>query len=378
MNGLREQAERREKELERLFRADDAIAHRMPLSLAQTANLEQIRAALGPRTTLLEYFQVGPQYVVAVVSRDHLRLETLGSLPEVAASIRMLQFQLSRLRTREAATADIDRLRLQAVQSRLEELYKLLVAPVIRWCHGDHLLVVPHGALHCLPFHALADESSYLIDRFAVSYAPSAGIYSVCQRRKGRSTGPALLMGVGNGRANPMSREIRAVAAVVQNPQVRLGRQATARVLREMGPASRLIHIATHGSFRRDNPLFSSVRLADSYLTVYDLFQMSLPVNLLTLSGCGTGLSVVAAGDELLGLIRGVLLAGAGSFLASLWNVDDRSTAQFMAAFYRNLQNCSDLTVALQRTMTEFRRSHPDPFYWAPFVLVGKSTFGGA
>lgn len=376
IHGLRQEAQRREKELERLFHADDAAAHRMPLHPARTVTLDQIRASLGPQTTLLEYFQVGSRYIAAVVTRDQLRLESLGAIPEVTASIRMLQFQLSRLRTREAEKAGSGHLRLEAVNSRLEELYRLLVAPVIRWCRGDHLLVVPHGALHCLPFHALADQSSHLIDRFAVSYAPSAGIYSVCQRRKGAPSGPALLMGVGNGRTN-MSREIRAVAAVVQEPDVRLGRQATARVLRELGPASRLIHIATHGSFRSDNPLFSSVRLADSYLTVYDLLQMNLPVNLLTLSGCGTGLSVVAAGDELLGLTRGVLLAGVRSFLASLWNVDDRSTAQFMAGFYGQLENCCDLTVALQRAMTEFRRRHPDPFYWAPFVLVGKPTFGG-
>ena len=376
INSLRQQAQRREKELERLFRADGGVTRRMPLNVARSVNLEQIRGALGPQTTLLEYFQVGSRYVAAVVSQDLLRLEELGSIAEVTASIRMLEFQLSRVRIKELERADVNHLLLETVQSRLQDLYRQLVAPVIRSLHGNHLVVVPHGALHCLPFHALAEGSSYLIDRFAVSYAPSAGIYSMCQRRKVRSTGPALLMGVNNCHPNRMSQEIRAVAAVVQDSEIRLGKHATAQVFRELGPTSRLIHIATHGSFRRDNPLFSSVRLSDSYLTVYDLYQMSLPVNLLTLSGCGTGLSVVAAGDELLGLIRGVLLAGAGSFLASLWNIDDRSTAQFMAAFYGYLEHSTDLTAALQKAMKEGRRRHPHPFYWAPFVLVGKATFG--
>jgi CHAT domain-containing protein len=120
--------------------------------------------------------------------------------------------------------------------------------------------------------------------------------------------------------------------------------------------------------------LFSSVRLADSYLTLYDLYQLNLPVGMLTLSGCGTGLGVVAAGDELLGLMRGVLLAGAQSLLATLWNVDDRSTARFMSLFYAHLQSRSAPAAALQHAMRELRQRQPHPFYWAPFVLVGKST----
>jgi CHAT domain-containing protein len=92
------------------------------------------------------------------------------------------------------------------------------------------------------------------------------------------------------------------------------------------------------------------------------------------LSGCGTGLSVVASGDELLGLMRGMLLAGAQSLLLTLWNVNDRSTARFMTYFYKNLGDGADAALALQKAMRELRERHPHPFYWAPFVLVGKPT----
>src|SRR5262245_51894233 len=180
-------------------------------------------------------------------------------------------------------------------------------------------------------------------------------------------------MGVSDRRTPWIRREIRAVADVVAQPDVRLGRDATVQALREFGPSSRLIHIATHGTFRRDNPLFSSVRLADSYLTMYDLYQMRLPVRLLTLSGCGTGLNVVTAGDELLGLMRGILLAGAESLLVTLWNVHDRSTARFMSSFYTHLRNNTDIAVALQKAIRELRQRHPHPFYWAPFALVGST-----
>jgi CHAT domain-containing protein len=110
---------------------------------------------------------------------------------------------------------------------------------------------------------------------------------------------------------------------------------------------------------------------------MHDLCQLELPVELFTLSGCGTGLSVVAAGDELLGLIRGLLYAGAESLLLSLWDVHDRTTAQFMSAFYKYLGKDGDKALALQAAMLEIRKERPHPYYWAPFVVVGKTRSSG-
>jgi CHAT domain-containing protein len=107
-----------------------------------------------------------------------------------------------------------------------------------------------------------------------------------------------------------MLHEAREVALAVENPTLLLGEAATHAAVNELAPDSSLVHIATHGLFRRDNPMFSSVRLADSYLSLYDLYRLPLQADLFALSGCGTGLSVVAAGDEIMGLARGLLYAG--------------------------------------------------------------------
>jgi CHAT domain-containing protein len=286
--------------------------------------------------------------------------------------MRMLEFQLSKVRVREFHQAEFEKFLLAAIQNRLHELYRQLLAPLIGKLKGRHLVVVPHGVLHYLPFHALFDGKGYLIDRFAVSYAPSASLHTICLRKRANTTGPSLLLGVPDKRAPWIRQEIRSVSEVLPNPQVRLGRQAKANVLRQEGASSRFIHLATHGVFRRDNPLFSSLRLADSYLNIYDLYQLKLPAELLTLSGCGTGLNVVAAGDELLGLMRGLLSAGAQSLLLTLWDVHDRSTAQFMVCFYSRLQKHSDKGLALREAMLELRKTHPHPYYWAPFALIGK------
>jgi CHAT domain-containing protein len=118
--------------------------------------------------------------------------------------------------------------------------------------------------------------------------------------------------------------------------------------------------------------MFSGVRLADSYLTLYDLYALSLPADLVSLSACVTGRSVVAAGDELLGLARGLFRAGAAALLLTLWEVPDRSTADFMAAFYDGYLSSRNAAVAYQDAVLSTREKHPHPVHWAPFVLSGK------
>ena len=118
--------------------------------------------------------------------------------------------------------------------------------------------------------------------------------------------------------------------------------------------------------------MFSSISLGDSNLNLFDLYQLNLPCELVTLSGCGTGLNTVVGGDELLGLVRGLLYAGAQGVLVTLWDVNDRSTAEFMRLFYEAFRTNRNKARAVQEAMAEIRRRYVHPYYWAPFVLVGK------
>jgi CHAT domain-containing protein len=104
---------------------------------------------------------------------------------------------------------------------------------------------------------------------------------------------------------------------------------------------------------------------------VYDLYRLRLPAELVTLSGCATGLNVAAAGDEILGISRGLLCAGARSLLLSLWDVHDEGTTSFMTRFYR-ARIGEDTASAVRDAMRETKARHPHPYYWAPFALVGK------
>jgi CHAT domain-containing protein len=295
----------------------------------------------------------------------------LCPLSRVAYLMHSLQFQLSRVRLHRKTTVHFERSFVETTHFHLKALYDQVVAPLCQSFQGCHLIFVPHDILHCLPFHALSDGTHYLVDSFTISYAPSASIYTLCHARPANNSGSCLILGVPDSKTPHILNEVQSVAAALPRHELLVGSEVSLEVLKRKGPKSSVIHMATHGYFRHDNPLFSGIRLGDSYLNFYDLYQLHLPVQLLTLSGCSTGLSGVAAGDELLGLTRGLLYAGAQSLLVTLWDVDDSSTAKLMERFY-SLMPQNGKAHALRAAMLEIRKEYPHPYYWAPFMLVGK------
>ncbi len=371
------QAEIRKRETELL-----RVVREMPSSMAESAGLvspkastvEETRLRMSPDSTLLEYFQIRGRFVAVLLRHDLLKIVPVAEVPRVNDLLTRLQFQLSKFRLASKYTSAFGKSLLDTTRRHLKELYDELLGPVKEWLTGDHLLVVPHGILHSLPFHALFDGQQYLIDSFRVSYAPSATIFGLCQARSSNLSESALVLGVPDVAAPFVLDEAQAVAAAIPAAELLTGESATSGVLQEKGQQSRFIHIATHGYFRQDDPMFSGIRLGDGILSLYDLYQLKLPAELITLSGCATGLSVVADGDELLGLVRGLIYAGAQSALLTLWDVQDYSTAQFMTAFYGHLANCADKAAALRQAALALREVYPHPYYWAPFVLLGKVT----
>jgi CHAT domain-containing protein len=370
---LRQQALAHENDLLRALRelpASQPEAGLIPG--APVISLENIRASLPPDAALVEYFSIKKQFVAAVLTRKTLEIIPLTPVVRIVNLLRLLHFQLSKFRLGEDYVKSFEKSLREATQGHLREIYDEAFAPLRGRLNARHLVIVPHGVLHYVPFHALFDGERYIIDSFTVSYAPSAGIFAFCQRKSEHANGPPLIMGVPDARAPQILEEVESVAKILPGAELIVGVKADERAMREKGSHSRLIHIATHGSFRQDNPMFSGIRLGTTYMNLYDLNQLKLGADLVTLSGCATGLNVVAAGDELLGLIRGLLTAGAFSLLLTLWDVNDRSTRDFMIAFYRRLQNGDSKASALQGAMHELRRSHPHPYHWASFTLIGK------
>src|ERR1700674_2373716 len=373
LGSLQEKAQSQEKELLRTLR--ELPAHeRETTTLGAPADfsLQKLQASLPQDATLVEYFSTGDRIVAAVITRKEIQILPVTLLSRVAHFLQLLRFQLSKFRMGNEYVRRFAEPLLRATHSHLEALYGELIAPLRPFFRGKHLIVVPHGPLHFMPFHALRNGEEYLCDSFTVSYAPSATVFSLCQEKLASVSTRSLVFGIPDERAPQILDEVKSVAALLPQSSLHVGDQATSSLLREKGPESSLLHIATHGVYRQDNPMFSGIRLGDGYLNLYDLYQMRLNAKLVTLSGCATGMNFVAAGDELLGLQRGLFCAGATTLLLSLWDVHARSTSQLMQFFYREFLRTGNMAGALQHAMHELRLRTPHPYFWAPFVLVGK------
>lgn len=331
-----------------------------------------LQAAVPDGSLLLEYFSAGDTLYVALLDRQNLRIRSLGSLAAVRRAQQYLSFELSRFRLQPSFLESFGAAIHRATLRHLGALYSELVAPIEEELSSDRWIVVPHGPLHFVPFHALWDGESFLLDRVAVSYAPSASVFAMCSAKPPTTSQRSLVLGAPD-ELNPQIRnEAESVAASIPNAELYLGESATEERLRTVGPDCRLIHIAAHGFSRLDNPMFSAIQLGTSRLTLYDLYQLELEADLVVLSGCATGHHDLDGGDEMIGLTRGLLSAGARSALVSLWQVHDASTATFMTAMYRHLGVCGDGVEAVRRAMREVREDYPHPYYWAPFVVIGK------
>lgn len=369
---LQARAEQCENKFLRLLRdLPSQEAEAAGLEPPKPATLDTLREILGPNATLVEYFRVGDRILAAVVTLSGLEIFPVTSAQRVAQGWHMLQFQLSKFHLGPGYIQEFQEQLLEGTQYHLCELYRELLAPIRSRLKGKHLIVVPHEMLHHLPFHALFDGKQYVIDSFTVSYAPSASIYVQCRQKKVNQGGPSLIFGITDPQMPSINEELKSIATILPETMLFVGQEATEKILREKGPHSRFIHIATHGVFRQDKPGLSRIRLGNSFLTLCDLYRLRLPVEQLTLSGCSTGLSAVAAGDELIGLMRGLLSAGARTLLLTLWDVNDKTTAEFMGTFYKRFFTHADRALALQEAMCELRENYSHPYYWAPFVLVG-------
>jgi CHAT domain-containing protein len=370
---LQEKALSHENELLRTLR--ELPAHeRENATLESPADfsLDRLQAAIPAGAALIEYYSTGDRLVAAVVTRNSIEITPITVFSRVLHFLHLLRFQLSKFRMGATYTQRFEQPLLQATQSHLEALYAELIAPLRPHLQAKHLIFVPHGPLHFLPFHALKIGDTYLSDTHTVSYAPSGTVFALCQEKAPSEMSASLVMGIPDERAPQILAEVQSVAALLPETELFLGAQATADALRKKGSQSALLHIATHGTYRQDNPMFSGIRLGDGYLNLYDLYQMRLSARHVTLSGCATGMNFVAAGDELLGLERGLLCAGAASLLLSLWDVHDRSTAELMQAFYKGYIESGDMAASLQSAMKQLRQQNPHPYFWAPFVLVGQ------
>ena len=333
----------------------------------QQVSIADIAARMAPGEALINYYSSGDDLYGLVLNGTTVKGYKLAG-KGLAEEVRAYRDAIER---REPGAAALGR-----------PLYDRLIRPLASQLTGNKLTISPNGVLHYLPFDALMDGDQYLLDRFSLRLIPSAGTLAYLRTDHPSKLGKLLALGnpdLGNSAYDLPNAQVEAVNVAALFPDsralVRAGASKTA--IRELGNGFSMLHFATHGKFNSDSPLASGLYLAkgneaDGVLTVGDLYSMRFDTDLVTLSACETGLGKVANGDDVIGLTRGFLYAGARSIVASLWEVDDAATEQLMLSFYRNLAG-HDKREALRLAQIETRGNFPQPMYWAAFQIVGRA-----
>jgi hypothetical protein len=334
-----------------------------------------LQAALAPGEALVAFHRRGDRWCAAVLTRTRVeRIE--ADCAGLDARLEGLRFQVDALRFGGQALAAHGPLLRRRAQAHLQALHRLVWQPLAAALDGvERVTLLPHGALHYVPFAALHDGAGWLVERVEIGVAPSAAAWQAGRTRAPTPRRRALVVGVGGPSLPHVDGEVAAVAAAFgAGARVLRGAEATAAALQAGAAGADVLHIACHGRFRADNPAFSAIELADGPLALHDARRLPLagagPV--VVLSACETGLSRIAPGDELLGLVRGFLAAGARTVVASAWAVDDAATAGLMRGFHAALAAGARPAAALRSAQRALASAGEHPFRWAAFTLYGQ------
>lgn len=385
-----------EVELNQLWR--QLQGHRVQSLSAEAKHAWKIlNQEIESETILVEYFFIEDEMMAFLLTSENnskeLSVQVIQSFPysrqEIERSLRTVELALKKVSA--LSLKYINKILTPLALRHLNWLYEALIAPLMPTLKEySKVIIVSDDLLYALPFHALYDGQQYLIDYFEIHYAPSASVLALCHQTKNRQqantvpkpTHEVLLMGYSHdGELSGVSNEVQTIAATFSSALLFEEQNATVANLRQHASDCGVLHLASHAIFHEDNPLFSSLLLADEPLNVIDIYQLELNASLVTLSGSETGINKLTGGD-LFGLARGFLNAGAPALVASLSRVDDASTVLLMQKFYQHLQAGEPIARALRAAQLALReieeeqdgelvRPYDHPYYWAPFFLMG-------
>jgi len=377
-----------------------------------------------PGSLVLSYLVQHDGVLVFAMSReDGLAVETL---PMLKATLE------EKIKLFQAVDAEPGTSRIRQVHQNLgEQLFQILLTPFYeRVARSERLILIPDGPLWHLPFAALGERSGdrfrYLIEWKPMVTVASATLYDYLKKREPRDHVRIAVFGAPNypdeghrpsfgpktqdpGRSvkrfRPLpgtAKEVARIASLFRDTTTFLGAKATEANFKELGNDYAWIHVGGHALYdvgpnhARTGIYFSMpqtfVEGEDNGILQYrEIFDLNLDADLLVLSACRTALGKDVGGQGLLGIARAFQYAGVRNIVASLWDVDDRATAQLMSHYYGFLREGNPPAQALRRAQIEMIRAEPEGgfwagvkqrlgfgkkdysshLYWAPFQLIG-------
>ncbi|MBX3086185.1 MAG: CHAT domain-containing protein [Anaerolineae bacterium] len=336
----------------------------------QPLHLDQLLPHLPPETALIEYFDDGLNIWAFTVCGGAIHQHQLDS----SAVLREAALRLKRYINRAVAAGPhspaLSQLHKQT-DKELRALYDGLLMPLASmFTDAARLYIVPYGFLHTIPFQLLYDGVHYLSECHEVVIEPAAGLLTWTPRPQPK--GACVIAHTANGRLPYALVEGEAIAALTHGT---LYQEDGALRERLVGVPAQILHIAAHGAHHPQQPNLSFIQLADGPLWADDVFQFDMNYELVTLSACETGRAQPSGGDELIGLGRGFLYAGAGALITSLWQVNDAIAVDFMRHFYDHLLKGHSKAAAMHAAQRTLLANHGTlhPAFWGAFQLVGNA-----
>jgi len=272
----KEEIARREQELVELLReVGSEKSGWATLQNLKIAGIDVVQAMLKPDEVLVEYYCIGDRFQAFVITRDNFDVvRDITTAGVVRTSLKGLTFQLSKFQLHSSYLQAHGPKLLEATQHHLRELYRQLIEPIETKILGRSLVIVPHQLLHYVPFDALYDGERYLVDSFDIVLAPSVSVLKLCREKKIHNTEQDLVLAVPDDLTPYIHEEVRALRQLLPKGLFFVGSEAREDKLRRYGPTAGKLHIAAHGIFRADNPMFSSLKLGDSWLNLCDIFNL--------------------------------------------------------------------------------------------------------
>ncbi|MEZ4991741.1 MAG: CHAT domain-containing protein [Saprospiraceae bacterium] len=405
--GRNDQTERQEELIRKIDQAQQELEkledqliqrypgfHQLAEGQAQVLEIGDIRRELNDRQLLISYAYDEDDLFIWAVSAKGLQAAEWKKLSdeELDRTALALYQQLRKKENYRTASAHLARLLLQPVADLIYRYSELYIAP--------------YGRLHLIPFHALPFAGKYLGDGRLISMLPSASTLQFFREITIPKQVNLLCIGNPTGDLPAAAMEARSIASIFDAVPI-LGDDATESRIRAEIPQANIIHLATHGDLSEETPLSSAIYLAGKdELNLFELMGIRMKADLVVLSACESGKSDPTNGDEVIGLTRGLLAAGARSAITSLWSVDDVSTALFMQYLYQHLRRHGNPAGAITHARESLRGLSPEaitetlkkekesdgstlrnirlrtagqdmtgyehPFYWAPFFYTGR------
>jgi len=364
--------------------SDDILTFQFQEQATQFRN--EIQKELASHEILLYYFTLDEQAYLLLTDCADIRSYSLGPVASIQRLLRSWRTHLQNKRL----IIDDPHLANRQAYSLLSTLGRMLIEPIMdQLASKSHLYLVYPPEWHEIPFVALRMAKGYLVEQFQLTHlsTPEALIQTntsndtpdVQPQPNAANPKPhALIFGLSESDTLPQNlHEARQVEQTLRQSgwqtTLHLEKCATLSNFYTAASQCRLVHLATHAFFQPENPLFSWVRLADSQLTVADIYRQTVLLNqaLVVLSACETGRGRERGGG-LLGMARALLVSGAHSLVVSLWKVEDQATAQLMEYFYEQINNPHTPITSYHLCQAQKRMATTQhPFFWAGFIYIG-------